>query len=403
MTVTIGGRGLRSSGASTAVLSIMSAPYSCSRTARNPNSSSSSSIWSKSSRWLMVTMRPRFLNALPMIWLAGTSISSASSATVRNSLTRTITASSAARRWRSAEAATRPASRSSWRWRRFLPPVFSSLMTRAMFSCTASWSTRRLPFLPFLASGFRPGAVGLVVGAGAEPLRRPSGVKPSAWMRTVPPGAALAAGELEAAGRAGVRPSTSAARRSFGRTRSGIGAAAGAVSPSALIAGSASSGSAAVSSGSGSGSASGSAAGSRSGSTMARWPSAAMAAAMSVTCWPISTAAASDASGAIASAESANAPAVSSAPTSSVSSGSGRSDFLRRRRFVVVVCTSSITASSDSSTSVCPARRSRSRRARSFATVASSTVDASLVARTPMPRRRCSIFSGSTLNSLATS
>src|SRR5690606_8868028 len=81
---------------SSSTASSMSPPYSSSRTARKPNSSSSSSIWSKSRRWLIVTIRPRFLNALATICVAGTSLSSASSATVRNSLPRPVRASPAA-------------------------------------------------------------------------------------------------------------------------------------------------------------------------------------------------------------------------------------------------------------------------------------------------------------------
>ena len=40
-----------------------------------------SSIWSKSSRWLIVTIRPSFLNANPTIWVAGTFMAPASSDT----------------------------------------------------------------------------------------------------------------------------------------------------------------------------------------------------------------------------------------------------------------------------------------------------------------------------------
>ncbi len=90
ITVTTGGLGFRSSGLSSTTSASGSAPYSSSRTAVKPNSSSSISIWSKSSRWLMVTRSCRFLNAEPMMSVEDTPISSASSATVRNSFTRTV-------------------------------------------------------------------------------------------------------------------------------------------------------------------------------------------------------------------------------------------------------------------------------------------------------------------------
>ncbi len=45
-----------------------------SRTASKPNSEAISSIWSKSSRWLTVTMSPSSLNANWTIWVAGTFI-----------------------------------------------------------------------------------------------------------------------------------------------------------------------------------------------------------------------------------------------------------------------------------------------------------------------------------------
>ena len=65
-----------------------SAAYSSSRTAWKPNAEAISSIWSKSRRWLTVTIRPSSLNANWTIWVAGTFMAPASSETEMNSLTR---------------------------------------------------------------------------------------------------------------------------------------------------------------------------------------------------------------------------------------------------------------------------------------------------------------------------
>ena len=62
MMVTTGGRGASSSGLSSIDSSAWAA-YSSSRTASNPNAEAISSIWSKSSRWFTVTMRPSSLKA----------------------------------------------------------------------------------------------------------------------------------------------------------------------------------------------------------------------------------------------------------------------------------------------------------------------------------------------------
>ena len=64
-------------------------------TAWNPNSDAINSIWSKSSRWFTVTIRPSSLKANATIWLAGIFIASASSLTEMNSLTRMRVFSSA--------------------------------------------------------------------------------------------------------------------------------------------------------------------------------------------------------------------------------------------------------------------------------------------------------------------
>ncbi len=88
MMVTIGERGSSFSSGSCSGCA-KSAAYSSSRTAWNPNSDAISSIWSKSRRWFTVTIIPISLNANCTIWVAGTFISSASSETEMNSLTRT--------------------------------------------------------------------------------------------------------------------------------------------------------------------------------------------------------------------------------------------------------------------------------------------------------------------------
>ena len=88
MMVTTGGRGLRVSAASV-VSSAWVVAYSSSRTAWNPNADAISSIMSKSSRWLIVTIWPSSLNAKVTIWVGGTFSVLASSETVMNSVTRT--------------------------------------------------------------------------------------------------------------------------------------------------------------------------------------------------------------------------------------------------------------------------------------------------------------------------
>ncbi len=101
-------------------------------------------------------------------------------------------------------------------------------MTRWMLDCTASWSTP-WRFLPFFRS---------------RRCLRPSAVYPSAWMRTCPPGPALAAGEGD--GRRIVRtgPSGAPARAGAGAgldsecastSASTSGSASGAVSASAAV------------------------------------------------------------------------------------------------------------------------------------------------------------------------
>ena len=74
MMVTTGGRASSGSGASSTASLSTCAAYSSSRTASKPNAEAMSSIWSKSSRWLTVTMRPSSLNANWTIWVAGTFI-----------------------------------------------------------------------------------------------------------------------------------------------------------------------------------------------------------------------------------------------------------------------------------------------------------------------------------------
>src|SRR5437773_8089850 len=71
MMVTIGGRGLSVSAASL-VGSVWVVAYSSSRTAWKPNADAISSIISKSSRWLIVTIWPSSLNAKVTICVGGT-------------------------------------------------------------------------------------------------------------------------------------------------------------------------------------------------------------------------------------------------------------------------------------------------------------------------------------------
>src|SRR6266571_8405875 len=89
MTVTTGGRGLSVAWASSGACSPSPMTYSDSRTAWNPNADAISSIMSKSSRWLIVTICPSSLKAKATISLAGTLRMLASSETVMNSVTRT--------------------------------------------------------------------------------------------------------------------------------------------------------------------------------------------------------------------------------------------------------------------------------------------------------------------------
>jgi hypothetical protein len=191
MMVTTGGRDTSASSVSATVSSPKSAPYSSSRTAANPNSEAISSIWSKSRRWLMVTIKPRFLSAKPTIWVGEILRICARSATVMNSLTRTVVRSRCSAAARSASISSRPSSR------RRPPRVGAprmSRMVRLMLSATAPWSTR----LPFLPPGRPPvraappgGANGLPNGAEMPPPGAPG---PRPRSRRGPPGAPGAPG-----------------------------------------------------------------------------------------------------------------------------------------------------------------------------------------------------------------
>src|SRR5512143_2630689 len=88
ITVTTGGRG-RSVSARSAGCSGAAIAYSSSFTAWNPNADAISSIRSKSSRWLIVTICPSSLKAKVTICVGGTLSTLASSLTVMNSVTRT--------------------------------------------------------------------------------------------------------------------------------------------------------------------------------------------------------------------------------------------------------------------------------------------------------------------------
>jgi hypothetical protein len=104
---------------------------------RNPNSSQISSIWSKSSRWLIVTIRPRFLNALATICVADTSISSDE---LRHR--QELVDADGRRLLGRARAALRLALDAAGRLLTPMPTLLAArlqlVMTRAMFSCTAS-------------------------------------------------------------------------------------------------------------------------------------------------------------------------------------------------------------------------------------------------------------------------
>src|SRR6266487_1883584 len=88
MIVTTGGRGFNVSSASLAC-SVWVVAYSSSLTAWKPNAEAISSIMSKSSRWLIVTIWPSSLKAKVTICVGGTLSVLASSETVTNSVTRT--------------------------------------------------------------------------------------------------------------------------------------------------------------------------------------------------------------------------------------------------------------------------------------------------------------------------
>src|SRR2546427_8815387 len=183
MIVTTGGRGFSVSAASL-VSSVWVVAYSSSRTAWNPKADAISSIVSKSSRWLIVTIWPSSLNAKVTICVGGTLSVLASSETVMNSVrgTRVFSRSRSSRRrssWTS-----RNVGPSSRRWTPFLPTgAFSVASVREMFWATASWSTNDFfPFLRFLpfsrrrsSSGGAPGAAE-ATGRGGTAAPGPDGV-----------------------------------------------------------------------------------------------------------------------------------------------------------------------------------------------------------------------------------
>ena len=123
--------------------------YSLSRTAWKPNSPAINSIWSKSSRWLIVTIRPELLERERRRSASrAPSGSAASSLTVMNSLTRTVLRSrSASRGALPPPASSRVPRRRSLAPRREGAPRIAAIVLE-MFASTASWSTApRLPFL----------------------------------------------------------------------------------------------------------------------------------------------------------------------------------------------------------------------------------------------------------------
>src|SRR5207249_2814862 len=180
MTVTTGGRGLSVAWASSGACSPSPTTYSSSRTAWKLNADAISSIMSKSSRWLIVTICPSSLNVNATISFAGTLRMLASSETVMNSVTRTsvFSRSFSSRRfssWMSRKLG--PSSRRCTPLRATGPLIEARV--REMFCATASWSTSAcLPFLRFFplsrrrsSSGPTPGppeARGLEGFAGLE-------------------------------------------------------------------------------------------------------------------------------------------------------------------------------------------------------------------------------------------
>src|SRR5205807_2463060 len=161
---------------------------SSSRTAWKLNADAISSIMSKSSRWLIVTICPSSLNVNATISFAGALRMLASSETVMNSVTRTsvFSRSFSSRRF------------SSWMSRKLGPssrrctplcatgPLIEARV-REMFCATASWSTSDfLPFLRFFPLSRRRSSSGPTPGA-AEATGRGGAGGP-------PPGAALATG-----------------------------------------------------------------------------------------------------------------------------------------------------------------------------------------------------------------
>ena len=245
MIVTTGGRGESVSGASSAASVSDWAAYSSSRTASKPKADAISSIWSKSSRWFTVTMRPSSLNANWTIWVAGTFIAAASSDTEMNSLTR-IRVFSLSR-----SSAIRPAwtSRNDGSsGRRPLRPglPFMPCSVRRMFACTASWSTiERLPFFPFLrpppfsASGPKvraggappwPGRAGGPPGRDGGPPERP-GAAGALLLKTGLGPRGLAGGRWMRGGMNGARVASLGVTRRGGEAAVSAGWAVAAASP----------------------------------------------------------------------------------------------------------------------------------------------------------------------------
>src|SRR5437667_465353 len=186
MTVTTGGRGLSVAVASSGACSPSATTYSSSRTAWNPNADAISSIMSKSSRWLIVTICPSSLKAKATISLAGTLRLLASSETVMNSVTRTSVFSRSFSSRRFCSSTSRKLGPSSRRCTPLRPtgPLIEARV-REMFCATASWSTSDFfPFLRFLPFSRRRSSSGIAPGA-ADATGRGG---------TAPPGAALATG-----------------------------------------------------------------------------------------------------------------------------------------------------------------------------------------------------------------
>ena len=126
-------------GVETPLTAVSATAYSSSRAAWKPKADEMSSIMSKSSRWLIVTICPSSLKAKATISLAGTLRMLASSETVMNSVTRTSVFSRSFSSRRFSSSCSRMLGPSSRRWTplRATGPLIDASV-REMFCATAS-------------------------------------------------------------------------------------------------------------------------------------------------------------------------------------------------------------------------------------------------------------------------